>query len=313
MAPTKNTKKGKSTPNPVVAKEIHKTRSKRRRLHKYNHRMSRKGYANLEQEMEKMKKVVRERELAVSGVDDVLTKVLDKNGEENEEAEDGIQLEAERNEVEIVEEKGVQNDLGYLKWKLAIRVPLAKESARVSITRVVQGFAEIPFTLQDEIKTVEEAIGTYIAWLRDLILEIEINGAPLVPPKKGQKKNSGKSGRMLRTELSARAVLARARAVLARARAVLARARAVLARARAGWTEVQCARAGIARSHARSNSENPDSILKLIFCTSIRLGLLYKDSFKMFFITETKEKTARRTRSKNSTKEKKSLFLLVIL
>ncbi|XP_074338922.1 uncharacterized protein LOC141677085 [Apium graveolens] len=31
--------------------ELHDTQSKRRELNKYNHRMSRKGYANLEQEM----------------------------------------------------------------------------------------------------------------------------------------------------------------------------------------------------------------------------------------------------------------------
>ncbi|KAL8099803.1 hypothetical protein AgCh_032166 [Apium graveolens] len=56
--------------------EIHDKQSKRRELNKYNHRMSRKGYANLEQEMAKMKKAVREGEVTVSGVDDVLAKVL---------------------------------------------------------------------------------------------------------------------------------------------------------------------------------------------------------------------------------------------
>lgn len=61
--------------------------------------------------------------------------------------------------------------------------PLEKENARVSITRVIQGAAKIPFPIGDEIMTVEQACGTFIAWPRDLILE-EDSGALVNPNAK---------------------------------------------------------------------------------------------------------------------------------
>ena len=61
--------------------------------------------------------------------------------------------------------------------------PLEKENARVSITHVIQGTAKIPFPIGDEIMTVEQACGTFIAWPRDLILE-EDSGALVNPNAK---------------------------------------------------------------------------------------------------------------------------------
>ena len=52
-------------------------------------------------------------------------------------------------------------------------IPLSEDNARVSITRAIQGSAKIPFPIQDEITTVEEAVGTFIAWPRDLILKMK--------------------------------------------------------------------------------------------------------------------------------------------
>ncbi|XP_074347013.1 uncharacterized protein LOC141685832 [Apium graveolens] len=112
--------------------------------------------------------------------------------------------------------KGVETEVGSLKWMLAVGtpdnvvayaiigndvlggekilhgLPLAKENARVSITRVVSGSAAIPVPVGDEIKTVNEAVGTYIAWPRDLILESNTSVAPMVEPKKGGKKSAVK-------------------------------------------------------------------------------------------------------------------------
>ena len=48
-------------------------------------------------------------------------------------------------------------------------VRLEEENARVSITQVIQGDAKIPFPIGDEIMTVEQAVGTFIAWPRNLI------------------------------------------------------------------------------------------------------------------------------------------------
>ena len=39
----------------------------------------------------------------------------------------------------------------------------------MSITQVIDGSAKIPFPVGDEIMTVQEALGTFIAWPRDLI------------------------------------------------------------------------------------------------------------------------------------------------
>lgn len=49
-------------------------------------------------------------------------------------------------------------------------VKLAEENARVSITQVIQGDAKIPFPIGDEIVTVQQAMGTFITWPRDLIV-----------------------------------------------------------------------------------------------------------------------------------------------
>lgn len=59
--------------------------------------------------------------------------------------------------------------------------PLPKENARVSITRVIQGAVEIPFPIGDEIVTVEQALGTYIAWPRDLIVEVNASSVQVNP------------------------------------------------------------------------------------------------------------------------------------
>ncbi|WOG95172.1 hypothetical protein DCAR_0414475 [Daucus carota subsp. sativus] len=74
--------------------------------------------------------------------------------------------------------------------------PLEKENARVSITRVIQGAAKIPFPIGDEIMTVEQACGTFIAWPRDLILE-EDSGALVNPNVKVNTKNAGKKSKKL--------------------------------------------------------------------------------------------------------------------
>ncbi|XP_074369111.1 uncharacterized protein LOC141709393 [Apium graveolens] len=119
-------------------------------------------------------------------------------------------------EVETMVKKGVETEVGSLEWMLAVGtpynvvaytimgndvlggekimhgLPLAKENARVSITRVVSGSAAIPVPVGDEIKTVNEAVGKYIAWPRDLILEVNTSVAPMVEPKKGGKKSAVK-------------------------------------------------------------------------------------------------------------------------
>ncbi|XP_074359751.1 uncharacterized protein LOC141699833 [Apium graveolens] len=49
-------------------------------------------------------------------------------------------------------------------------VSLGEKNARVSITKVIQGNAKIPFPIGDEILTVQEAMGTFIAWPRNMII-----------------------------------------------------------------------------------------------------------------------------------------------
>ncbi|KAL8110818.1 hypothetical protein AgCh_026525 [Apium graveolens] len=49
-------------------------------------------------------------------------------------------------------------------------VSLGEKNARVSITKVIQGDAKIPFPIGDEILTVQEAMGTFIAWPRNMII-----------------------------------------------------------------------------------------------------------------------------------------------
>lgn len=49
-------------------------------------------------------------------------------------------------------------------------VRLGRLNARVSITHAIQGDVKIPFPVGDEIVTVQQAIGTFIAWPRELIV-----------------------------------------------------------------------------------------------------------------------------------------------
>lgn len=49
-------------------------------------------------------------------------------------------------------------------------VKVVKENARVSITKVIQTDAKIPFPIGEEIVTVGQALGTFVAWPRDLIV-----------------------------------------------------------------------------------------------------------------------------------------------
>lgn len=70
--------------------------------------------------------------------------------------------------------------------------PLSKENARVSITRVIQGAAQIPYPINDEIINVEQAVGTYIAWPRNLTRKVKKSSAPVKGTLKGGKKNGGK-------------------------------------------------------------------------------------------------------------------------
>lgn len=150
------------------------------------------------------------KELDVSScVKKKLDLVEDQNvDEKNEKVEDVVPIGGGDNEIEILLEKSVKDDLGCSEWLLAVGntsnvvayatmetdvpsgnqilhgVPVAKENARVSITRVIQGSAAIPFPIQDEITTVEQAVGTYIAWPRELILEVKTSVSPVEPTKK---------------------------------------------------------------------------------------------------------------------------------
>ncbi|XP_074327418.1 uncharacterized protein LOC141665338 [Apium graveolens] len=49
-------------------------------------------------------------------------------------------------------------------------VSLGEKNAKVSITKVIQGDAKIPFPIGDKILTVQEAMGTFIAWPRKMII-----------------------------------------------------------------------------------------------------------------------------------------------
>ena len=53
--------------------------------------------------------------------------------------------------------------------------PLGGDNVRVSITHVIQGAAEIPFPIDDEIITVDQAVGTFITWPRNMLREVKAN------------------------------------------------------------------------------------------------------------------------------------------
>lgn len=48
--------------------------------------------------------------------------------------------------------------------------PLGEENERVSIMRAIVAKAKLPFPIKDEIMTVQDAIGTCIAWPKKLIV-----------------------------------------------------------------------------------------------------------------------------------------------
>lgn len=50
-------------------------------------------------------------------------------------------------------------------------VPLGEGNVRVSIVRPLIPEAKLPFPIKDEIMTVKDAVGTYIAWPRELIIQ----------------------------------------------------------------------------------------------------------------------------------------------
>lgn len=49
--------------------------------------------------------------------------------------------------------------------------PLGQENVRVSILRPLVPKAKLPFPIKDDIVTVQDAVGTFIAWPRDLIVQ----------------------------------------------------------------------------------------------------------------------------------------------
>lgn len=59
-------------------------------------------------------------------------------------------------------------------------VRLGEENARVSITRVIQSDATIPFPIGEEIVNVQQAMGTFIAWPRDLIVAGNSSSTPVL-------------------------------------------------------------------------------------------------------------------------------------
>lgn len=116
----------------------------------------------------------------------------EKKTEVEEKYEEAEIVQIEDDQVAVDKECVKGDESGIKEWELAIDSPsnvvayatvdtttdvlhgkpLEKDNARVSITRVIQGSVKIPFPIQDEIVTVEQAVGTYIAWPKDLILEV---------------------------------------------------------------------------------------------------------------------------------------------
>ncbi|KAL6582709.1 hypothetical protein OROMI_004787 [Orobanche minor] len=119
--------------------------------------------------------------------------LLEEKNIENidEKAEDVVKIGGKADEDEIVVKKGDQTDPGCLEWQLDVG-NRSNVVAYATIETDVLGSAAIPFPVGDEIKTVNEAVGTYIAWPRNLISEAEAIGAPVVQAKKGVKKNAEK-------------------------------------------------------------------------------------------------------------------------
>ena len=60
---------------------------------------------------------------------------------------------------------------------------LSKENARVSISYAIQEDAKIPFPVGDEIVTVKQTIGSFIAWPRDLVVGNTSSTQVLSTPK----------------------------------------------------------------------------------------------------------------------------------
>lgn len=120
---------------------------------------------------EKIVDVVEKIEEAVEGVhlEDDQELVVNLCVEDDNDTEWGLAINSPNN---IVAHAAVDTKSQILHGK-----PLTKENARVSITRVIQGSEKIPFPIQDEIITVEQAVGTYIAWPKDLITELKTTTA----------------------------------------------------------------------------------------------------------------------------------------
>lgn len=49
-------------------------------------------------------------------------------------------------------------------------LPLKPEHARVSVDGIIKGDALVPVPVAGEIETVQQAVGSLIAWPRDLII-----------------------------------------------------------------------------------------------------------------------------------------------
>ena len=58
-------------------------------------------------------------------------------------------------------------------------VPIESRCVRVSMDGPIQGQAKIPKPVPGEIETVEQAVGSYVSWPRDLI--IFPNAPPTIP------------------------------------------------------------------------------------------------------------------------------------
>lgn len=132
----------------------------------------------------------------IEKVDNIEEKI--DNVEEKVEGEAGIHkiVQVESNAFEEMandEDKNIGGAGCDVEWELTIDSPtnvvaygtvdtvckvihgkhLPEENARVSITRVVQGSALIPFPIQDEITIVEQAVGTFVEWPRHLIVKVK--------------------------------------------------------------------------------------------------------------------------------------------